>query len=101
MRRQSDDYMAIPDRKRLARRGQTQRATQACRLVLRSLNAIEILQFAAPALGALCLLGLHQVCSGRASLSGLARNLKPRPGADSSPCGCAIKLALPGRRYSK
>ena len=63
MRRQSDDYMAIPDRKRLARRGQTQRATRGCLRVLSLLNASEILQFAAPALAALCQLGLHQVCS--------------------------------------
>ena len=53
MRRQSDDYMAIPDRKRLARRGKTQRATRGCRPVLSLLNASEILQFAAPALAAL------------------------------------------------
>jgi len=67
MRRQSDDYMAILIENRLARRRQAQPAARASRPVFRLLNASEILQFAAPALGALCLLGLHQVCSGRAS----------------------------------
>jgi hypothetical protein len=43
MRRQSDDYVAIPARKRLARRRQAQRATRASRPLFSLLKPVKFL----------------------------------------------------------
>jgi hypothetical protein len=76
--------MAILIENRLARRRQAQPAARASRPVFRLLNASEILQFAAPALAALRVYSAFT-----------------RSAAGGPLLGCAIKLALPGRRYSK